>query len=139
MNIERTTDPKFTESFPFKVCIIIITYSYSHYDPFQLNSIDDLSDMIVKLSVWHQTLLGEDVFLGHVHLSLAWVEPGKEYSAWYSLTPRCEVGGGVTMGSMRLTVVYHEDCIHPAAVYEPLRTMLLESISEEVSIEGEMI
>ena len=132
---KRTTDPKFAESFPFKVSIMIIYYSYSYCGPFQLNSIDDLSNMVVKLSVWHQTLLGEDVFLGHVHLSLAWVEPGREYSAWYSLTPRCEIGGGAAMGSMRLTVVYHEDCIHPAAVYEPLRTLLVDSISEEVSTE----
>ena len=90
---------------------------------------------MVKLSVWHQTLLGEDIFLGQVHLSLSWLDPGKEYEAWYALTPRREeppVAAGGAMGSMRLTVAYHEDCIHPAAVYEPLRILLEESIHEQV-------
>lgn len=92
--------------------------------------------MVCRVGVWHQTLLGDDVFLGQVHLSLAWVEPVKEYDAWYTLNPRHEVpvGGDGTLGSMRLIVVYHEDCIHQSSVYEPLRSLLVDSICEEVSM-----
>ena len=91
--------------------------------------------MVVRVAVWHQTLLGEDIFLGQVHLLLSWLELGKEYEAWYALTPRKEEPSsppGEGVGSMRLTVVYHEDTIYPAAVYHPLRVLLEESIIEQV-------
>ena len=83
--------------------------------------------------MWHQQLIGEDIFLGQVHLSLASLDPflSHSYEAWYSLCPRTEVMP-TKIGSVRMLVSYHEDYILPLSTYQPLLSLLTNSLTEPV-------
>lgn len=116
---KKTVDPSFNESFEFL-----------------LDSFSDLSDTILRVSLWHQTLLGisEDVFLGQVNILLSSLTPARTHGGWYLLGPRPEIvehPPKADLGSLRITVKYSENCIYPLRVYAPLQKLLRESLHTE--------
>ena len=90
----------------------------------------------MRVAIWHQQLLGEDTFLGEVHLSVGALSTSRSHEAWYTLSSHWEEqeeASTSVIGSLRLLVSYHEDLIHPMSGYEPLKQMLLDGLVEEVS------
>ena len=90
----------------------------------------------MRVAIWHQQLLGEDTFLGEVHLSVGALSTSRSHEAWYTLSSHWEVQeepSTSTVGNLRLLVSYHEDLIHPMSGYEPLKQLLLDGLVEEVS------
>ena len=91
-----------------------------------------------RISLWHQQQLMGDVFLGQIHLSLSSLSlngphPPHSYQAWYSLCPRSEYSP-LKIGSVRLLLIYHEDYILTSTTYQPLLNLLVNSITESVSM-----
>lgn len=76
-----------------------------------------------------------DVFLGQIHLSLSSTQicQSHSYEAWYSLCSRSDYTP-TKIGSIRLLISYHEDYLLPSVTYQPLLTLLLNSITEKVKI-----
>ena len=100
----------------------------------QLGSLQDLSDCLVRVAIWHQQLLGEDTFLGEVHLSVGALSNSRFHEAWYTLSSHWGMLEETSsIGSLRLLVSYHEDLIHPMSGYEPLKQLLVDGLFEEVS------
>ena len=89
----------------------------------------------MRVAIWHQQLLGEDMFLGEVHLSVGALSTSRSHEAWYTLSSHWEEQEVSTsvIGSLRLLVSYHEDLIHPMSGYEPLKQLLLDGLVEEAS------
>lgn len=106
--------------------------------------------------------MGEGVFLGEVRIPLHGTQQQKAAygNAWYFLQPRsskdkptptCTTPTGTrlstdnSLGSLRLQVQYNADHVFPAPVYEPIRTLLLQSVdakqiqSSSVYILGELV
>lgn len=136
---KRTLNPVFDESFIFKVSFSIKQTDLGNVVrpcSLQLGSLQELSDCLVRVAIWHQQLLGEDTFLGEVHLSVGALSTSRFHEAWYTLSSHWEMEQEVAtppLGSLRLQVSYHEDLIHPMSVYEPLKQMLLDGLLEEAS------
>ncbi|XP_064393848.1 ras GTPase-activating protein 3-like [Halichondria panicea] len=110
---KRTVNPKFQDNFDFPI-----------------NSVKDLRNIIVRASIWHQSLLSEDVFMGQVNLLIGSLEPGKAHTSWYTLLPRPNVSGRIpqpSIGTMRIKVNYALDYVHPRSSYEPLISLLARS------------
>ena len=77
-----------------------------------------------------------DVFLGQIHLSLSSVnlsQPRSSYQAWYRLCPRSD-HTPVKIGSIRLLITYHEDYILASHTYQPLLGLILNCMTESVSL-----
>ena len=90
----------------------------------------------MRVAIWHQQLLGEDTFLGEVHLSVGALSTSRSHEAWYTLSSHWEEqeeASTSVIGSLRLLVSYHEDLIHSMSMYEPLKQLLLDGLVEEVS------
>ena len=93
--------------------------------------------LLLRISLWKPHLLGEDIFMGQIHLSLSSLDPYKAMSheAWYTL---CHRGNDIPddslkLGSIRLLISYHEDYILNISSYQPLITLLTDSLSLTVS------
>lgn len=117
----KTVDPQFNETFEFL-----------------LDDIRRLNDIIVRVSVWHQALITDDVFLGQVNISVGSLDIAKAHLGWYLLTPRHESEKKFEknslrpdLGSIRLRVVYSLSCIFPLKTYEPLQSLLLQSLERQ--------
>lgn len=111
---KRTINPVFNEMYLFK-----------------LARYEDLEDTVVRISLWHQQILGEDIFLGQVHLSLSSLDPvqSRSHEAWYSLCPRKDESSDDKIGSIRLLLSYQEDYILPLSTYQPFLNLLLKSMT----------
>lgn len=93
----------------------------------------------MRVSVWHTSLLSEDIPLGQVNLSLGSVTLSTDHTAWYSLSSRPTVAGQTPkqdLGQMRLKVTYSRDYIFPRATYEPMIDLLLDSLNSKVRLGG---
>ena len=76
-----------------------------------------------------------DIFLGQIHLSLSSVNLSQphSYQAWYRLCPRSD-HTPVKIGSIRLLITYHEDYILASPTYQPLLGLILNCMTESVSL-----
>lgn len=93
----------------------------------------------MRVSVWHTSLLSEDIPLGQVNLSLGSVTLSTDHTAWYSLCSRPTVAGQTPkqdLGQMRLKVTYSRDYIFPRVTYEPMIDLLLDSLNSKVRLAG---
>ncbi len=98
-----------------------------------------LRNVIMRVSVWHTSLLSEDIPLGQVNLSLGSVTLSTDHTAWYTLCSRPMVAGQTPkqdLGQMRLKVTYSRDYIFPRVTYEPMIGLLLGSLNSKVRPEG---
>ena len=97
-----------------------------------------LLNAIVRVSVWHDPLIGEKVFLGQVNLSIGSITVGNwTHDAWYSLCSRPATPAQASrseIGALRVKVQYSQDVIYPLKVYDALSQMLLgTAVSSMVS------
>ena len=90
---------------------------------------------IHRISLWHQQQMTSDIFLGQIHLSLSSVNLSQphSYQAWYRLCPRSD-HTPVKIGSIRLLITYHEDYILASHTYQPLLGLILNCMTESVSL-----
>ena len=96
-----------------------------------------LQNAIVRVSVWHDPLLGERVFMGQVNLSIGTCKHNWNHSGWHELCPRPtppDLPDGPELGSLRLKVKYSQDVIYPLEVYETLSHFLVETTVIPVSL-----
>ncbi|XP_065887330.1 ras GTPase-activating protein 3-like [Dysidea avara] len=109
---KKTIDPQFNEFFTFTV------------------STCNMSDVIIRVSLWHQSLLTDDTFLGQVNLAPMEMVPGELYDVWVALVPRQETPTSprAEIGSIRLTLQYRQNFIYSSEVYEPLKALLFSSL-----------
>lgn len=137
---KRTVDPVFEEKFDFLVSNIFFhylrssSYFYSSFH-FQIEDLKSLRNVIMRVSVWHTSLLSEDVLLGQVNLSLSSLTPPINHTGWYLLSSRPTVTGQAPkqdLGQMRLKVTYSRDFIFSRLTYEPMIGLLLDSITSKV-------
>lgn len=129
---KKTTDPQFLENFIFNVPVGV-----------------PLLECVIRISVWHQSLLADDTFLGQVNnvccccyccccyvqvnLSPMEMRKGQLYDLWMVLGPRQELSSSADNGSMRLSVQFKENFIYSSEVYEPLKALLYSSLNMKVS------
>ena len=95
----------------------------------------------MRVSVWHTSLLSEDIPLGQINLSLGSITLSTDHTAWYTLSSRPTVAGQVPkqdLGQMRLKITYSRDYIFPRATYQPMIDLLLDSLNSKVRLEGEV-
>lgn len=93
---------------------------------------------IVRVTVWHDPLIGEKVFLGQVNLSIGSFTIGNScwsHDGWYWLCPRPATpqASRPDIGSLRVKVDYSQDVIYPLKVYDALSQMLVEMTVPSVS------
>ncbi|XP_035380815.1 ras GTPase-activating protein 2 isoform X2 [Electrophorus electricus] len=122
---KKTSDPQFEETFFFEVSR---SSSYGKKSHFQVEE-EDIEKMEIKVELWNNGNLAQDVFLGETRVSLKILRNNLVHKAWYLLQPR---GNGTKakpddLGSLRLNVNYTEDNVLPATCYEALRDLLLKS------------
>ncbi|KAI4464411.1 ras gtpase-activating protein [Holotrichia oblita] len=141
--VTKTVSPKFDEEFCF--C------NYDEREKERDTAYTVCGDCDVEISelhvsLWHDTPgMSGDVFLGEVRIPLREAQQHKpaHNNAWYFLQPRsgknkqntCSTPPGTrlsidnSLGSLRLQVQYTADHVFPAHVYDPLRSLLLDSIN----------
>ena len=92
--------------------------------------------LLHRVGVWHQVLIGEDIFLGQVNISVgSLTNTGKAHLGWYLLSPRHDSEQNSPrsdLGSIRLGVKYSRVFILPLVMYEPLKSLLLQSVERQV-------
>ena len=96
----------------------------------------------MRVSVWHTSLLSEDILLGQVNLSLGSLTQATNHTAWYMLSSRPTVAGQTPkqdLGQMRLKVTYSRDYIFPRMTYEPMIGLLQDSLTSPVRERGRII
>ncbi|XP_066251127.1 GTPase-activating protein [Euwallacea similis] len=145
---KKTTCPQFEDVFVFNVC-----------EESDVNA--EICELLVSL--WHDTPgKGDDVFLGEVRVQLTGPQQQKaaHENAWYLLQPRSSRNRPILMhstppgtrlssdnslGSLRLQVQYTEDRVFPAATYDNLKALILQSLrtqpitNSSVYVLGEII
>ena len=138
---KRTIDPVFDERFEFLVSDSLTTFHLQaciHYSfHLQIDDLKSLRNVIVRVSVWHTSLLCEDILLGQVNLSLSSLTPPTSHTAWYLLSSRPTVAGQAPkqdLGQMRLKVTYSRDFIFSRVTYEPMIDLLLDSLTSVVRV-----
>ncbi|XP_030766634.1 GTPase-activating protein isoform X2 [Sitophilus oryzae] len=127
---KKTTNPQFEEEFSFNSCE---------------DSDGDSEVCELLVSIWHDTPgMSDDVFLGEVKVQLRGHQQqnAAHRKAWYFLQPRSSknrpsltnstppgtrLSSDNSLGSLRLQIQYTEDRVFPAAVYDQLRNLLLQS------------
>uniref|UniRef100_A0A3B1IIC3 RAS p21 protein activator 2 n=1 Tax=Astyanax mexicanus TaxID=7994 RepID=A0A3B1IIC3_ASTMX len=122
---KKTSDPHFDETFYFEVSR---SSSYTKKSHFQVEE-EDIEKLEIKVELWNNGNLAQDVFLGETRVSLKILRNDLVHKAWYLLQPR---GNGTKpkpddLGSLRLNVNYTEDNVLPSPCYVPLRKLLLRS------------
>ncbi|XP_036441004.1 ras GTPase-activating protein 2 [Colossoma macropomum] len=122
---KKTSDPHFEETFYFEVSR---SSSYAKKSHFQVED-EDIEKLEIKVELWNNGNLAQDVFLGETRVSLKILRNDVVHKAWYLLQPR---GNGTKpkpddLGSLRLNVTYTEDNVLPSSCYIPLRNLLLKS------------
>lgn len=122
---KKTSDPHFDETFYFEVSR---SSSYTKKSHFQVEE-EDIEKLEIKVELWNNGNLAQDVFLGETRVSLKILRNDLVHKAWYLLQPR---GNGTKpkpddLGSLRLNVTYTEDNVLPSPCYVPLRNLLLRS------------
>ncbi|KAL6478518.1 hypothetical protein MHYP_G00119510 [Metynnis hypsauchen] len=122
---KKTSDPHFEETFYFEVSRSSSNAKKSH---FQVED-EDIEKLEIKVELWNNGNLAQDVFLGETRVSLKILRNDVVHKAWYLLQPR---GNGTKpkpddLGSLRLNVTYTEDNVLPSSCYFPLRNLLLKS------------
>ena len=104
------------------------THTHTHTCP--------LPPLLHRVGVWHQVLIGEDIFLGQVNISVgSLTDTGKAHLGWYLLSPRHDSEQNSPrsdLGSIRLGVKYSRVFILPLVMYEPLKSLLLQSLERQV-------
>ncbi|KAL2096049.1 hypothetical protein ACEWY4_008197 [Coilia grayii] len=121
---KKTSDPQFEETFYFEV-----TRSSNYKkSQFQVEE-EDIEKLAIKVELWDNENLAQDVFLGETRVSLKILKNDHVHRAWYLLLPKGN--GNKTkaddLGSLRLNVTYTEDTVLPSACYDPLSALLLKS------------
>lgn len=93
---------------------------------------------IVRVTVWHDPLIGERIFLGQVNLSIGAIStPSWSHEDWYWLCSRPATPTQASrpdIGSLRIRLEYTQDVIYPLKVYEALSQMLVETTESSVSV-----
>ncbi|XP_056139267.1 ras GTPase-activating protein 2 [Lampris incognitus] len=122
---KKTSNPFFEETFIFEVTR---SSSYSKKSHFQVEE-EDIEKLEIKVDLWNNGNLAQDVFLGETRVSLKTLRNDHVHKAWYLLQPK---GNGNKskvddLGSLRLKVTYTEDTVLPSACYSPLCNLLLKS------------
>ncbi|KAG7278973.1 hypothetical protein CRUP_036624 [Coryphaenoides rupestris] len=122
---KKTSDPHFGETFSFEVTR---SSSYSKKSNFQVEE-EDIEKLEIKVDLWNNGNLAQDVFLGETRVSLKILRNDQTHKAWYLLQPK---GNGNKhkpddLGSLRLKVNYIEDTVLPSSCYKPLCNLLLKS------------
>ncbi|XP_031429661.1 ras GTPase-activating protein 2 isoform X2 [Clupea harengus] len=121
---KKTSDPQFEETFYFEV-----TRSSNYKkSQFQVEE-EDIEKLAIKVDLWNNGNLAQDVFLGETRVSLKILKNDHIHRAWYLLLPKGN--GNKTkvddLGSLRLNVTYTEDTVLPSACYAQMRALLLKS------------
>ncbi|XP_041919616.1 ras GTPase-activating protein 2 isoform X1 [Alosa sapidissima] len=132
---KKTSDPQFEETFYFEV-----TRS-SNYKKSQFPvEEEDIEKLAIKVDLWNNGNLAQDVFLGETRVSLKILKNDHVHRAWYLLLPKGN--GNKTkvddLGSLRLNVTYTEDTVLPSACYASLRTLLMKSPDVKTNCECAM-
>ncbi|CAL8361770.1 unnamed protein product [Merluccius merluccius] len=122
---KKTSDPHFEETFSFEVTR---SSSYSKKSNFQVEE-EDIEKLEIKVDLWNNGNLAQDVFLGETRVSLKILMNDHIHKAWYLLQPK---GNGnkqkpEDLGSLRLKINYIEDTVLPSSCYKPLCNLLLKS------------
>lgn len=156
---KKTTNPNFQDVFSFAVCVLSLpptlpqfylssptdrsSLIFLSYPPLpsllpQFRDLKHLLNAIVRVTVWHDPLIGEKVFLGQVNLSVGGVTtPYWTHDDWYWLCSRPATPTQASrpdIGSLRIKVEYAQDVIYPLKVYDALSQMLVEATVSSVSI-----
>lgn len=136
---KKNTNPIFQDVFSFAVgANLFHSILLDYIICIQFKDIKHLLDSIVRVSVWHDPLIGEKVFLGQVNIAIGNVTtPSWSHSGWYWLCPRPTspvLAHRPDIGSLRVKVVYSQDVIYPLHVYDTLSLMLVESTALSVSV-----
>ena len=100
-----------------------------------------LLNAIIRVSLWHEPLLGDRIFLGQVNLSISSMKIlPLTHDGWHWLCPRPLPPGKVNMptdlGSLRIAMHLSQDVIFPVAVYDPLLQLLVRGLDSPVSVWG---
>ena len=89
-----------------------------------------------RVGLWHQVLIGEDIFLGQVNISVGSLrDTAKAHVGWYLLSPRHDSEQNSPrsdLGTIRLGVKFSRVFIFPLVMYEPLKSLLLQSLGRQV-------
>lgn len=97
----------------------------------QFKDMKHLLNAICRVTLWHDPLIGEKLFLGQVNLSIGSITtPHWSQDGWYWLCPRPATptqANRPDFGALRVKLQYSQDVIYPLKVYDPLSQMLLES------------
>ncbi|KAM9317426.1 ras GTPase-activating protein 2 [Gastrophryne carolinensis] len=123
---KKTSNPQFNEKFYFEVTR---SSSYTKKSQFQVEE-EDIEKLEVRVDLWNNGNLAQDVFLGEIRISLSVLKNDPTRSAWYLLQPK---GSGSKsskyddLGSLRLSICYTEDNVLSSEYYTPLRTLLVKS------------
>lgn len=103
----------------------------------QFKDMKSLLNTIIRVSVWHDPLIGEKLFLGQVNLSIgSFTPPNWSHTGWYWLCSRPTAptqNNPPDIGSLRIKVHYSQDVIYPLRIYDNLSHMLVESTTSPVS------
>ena len=107
----------------------------------QFKEENHLLNTIIRVTLWHDPLIGEKVFLGQVNLAIGSITtPSWNHSGWYWLCPRPVTPAQACrpdIGSLRVKIQYSKDIIYPLKVYDMLSEMLVESTVSSVSLFAE--
>ena len=93
----------------------------------------------MRVSLWHDPLIGEKIFLGQVNLSIGSLKSFLNHDGWHWLCPRPTAptqANRPDIGSLRIKVYYSQDVIYPLKVYDMLSHLLVESTVCPVSMES---
>lgn len=102
----------------------------------QINDRQTLLNSIVRVSLWHDPLIGDRIFLGQVNLSISTLKLPLVHDAWYWLCSRPLPPAKTNKpdsGSLRLKVHYSQDVLYPLAAYDPLTHLLVGGLDTSVS------
>lgn len=142
MTRKKTSEPNFQEMFTFLVCHILVRkrvlqlYVCMFCFTVQVKDRISLLNSIVRVSLWHDPLIADRIFLGQVNLSIGTLKFPMSHDGWYWLCSRPLPPGQANkadLGALRVKVHYSQDLIYPLQVYDPLRHLLLRGLDSPVS------
>ncbi|XP_041419418.1 ras GTPase-activating protein 2 isoform X2 [Xenopus laevis] len=123
---KKTSNPQFNEKFYFEVTR---SSSYTKKSHFQVEE-EDIEKLEVRVDLWNNGNLGQDVFLGEIRISVKVLRNDSSHRAWYLLQPK-DNGSKTSkydeLGFLRLSICYTEDLVLSSNCYSPLRSLMLKS------------
>ncbi|XP_077344694.1 ras GTPase-activating protein 2 isoform X2 [Lithobates pipiens] len=123
---KKTSNPQFNEKFYFEVTR---SSSYTKKSQFQVEE-EDIEKLEVRVDLWNNGNLAQDVFLGEVRTSVSVLRNDSTHRAWYLLQPKdngSKSSKNDDLGSLRLSISYTEDYVLSSEFYSPLRSLLVKS------------